>query len=64
MQECCQLLGMETEIVEWRKNELEAIDRKTRKLITMYRSLHPKADVEKLYWKRNNSGKGLISVEE
>ena len=55
---------METEIVEWRKNELEAIDRKTRKLITMYRSLHPKADVEKLYWKRNNSGKGLISVEE
>ena len=51
-------------IVQWRKNELEAIDRKTRKLLTMYRSLHPRADVDRLYWKRKNGGKGFISVEE
>ena len=34
------------------------------KLLTMYRSLHPKADVDRLYWKRNNDEKGLISVQE
>ena len=36
-------------IVEWRKRELVATDRKTRKLLTMYRSLHPMADVDRLY---------------
>ena len=36
-------------IVEWRKNGLEAIDRNTRKLLTMYRSLHPRVDVDRLY---------------
>ena len=51
-------------IVEWRKNELEPIDKKTRKLLTMCRSLHPTADVDRLYWKRKNGGKGLISLEE
>ena len=30
----------------------------------MYRSLHPRADVDRLYWMRKNGEKGLISVEE
>ena len=51
-------------IVEWRKNEVEAIDRKTTKLLTMHRSLHPRRDVDRLYWKRKNNGQGLTSVEE
>ena len=51
-------------IAEWRKNELEAIDGKTRKLLTTNRSLHHRADVDRLYWKKNNDGKGLISVQE
>ena len=33
-------------IVDWRKNELEAIDRNTRKFLTMQRSSHPTADVD------------------
>ena len=37
-------------IVECRKNELEAVDRKTEKLLTIYRSLLSRADVERLYW--------------
>ena len=53
-----------TGIVERRKKKLQAIDRETRKLLTMYRSLHPRADVDMLYWKRKNSGTGLIIVEE
>ena len=51
-------------IVEWIKNEVKAIDRKKRKLRTMYRSLRSKADVDRLYWKRKNGGKGLISAQE
>lgn len=30
----------------------------------MYKSLHPKADGDRLYWKMENGGKGLISLEE
>ena len=30
----------------------------------MYRSLYPKANVDRLHWKRKNCGKMLISVEE
>ena len=35
--------------VSWRKSELEAIDRKTRKLFTIYGALHPKSAVDRLY---------------
>ena len=34
------------------------------KLLTMRRSVHPRADVDRLYWKRKNGGKGLLSVDE
>ena len=30
----------------------------------MCKSLHPSADVERLYWKKKNGGKGLINIEE
>ena len=41
----------------------EAINRKTRKLFTIYRALHPKLDVDRLYIPRKE-GKGLISIED
>ena len=66
-----QLLGRAVSIitkraglVQWRKNEPEAIDRGTRKLLTMYRSVHPRADVDRLYCERKNGRKSLISVEQ
>ena len=33
----------------WRKNELQAIDRKTRRLFTIYEAVHPKSVVDRLY---------------
>ena len=36
-------------IINWRVDELKAVDRKTRKLLTIYRALHPQADVDRLY---------------
>ena len=40
------------------------MDRKTRKLMTIYRALHPQADVDRLYFKRSEGGRGMISIEE
>lgn len=51
-------------VVEWNKQDLEKIDRKTRKLMTMHGALHPRADVDRLYVKREEGGRGLMSVEE
>ena len=51
-------------IINWRKDELEAIDRKTRKMMTIYNSLHPRADVDRLYIPRKHGGRGLISIQE
>ena len=40
------------------------MDRKTRKLLTVYRCMHPQADVDRLYWKRKEGGRGLINIED
>ena len=58
------LLGYSAAFVCWRKNELQATDRKTRKLFTIYRALHPKSDVHRLYIHRKEGGRGLISIED
>ena len=50
--------------MSWRKSELQAIDRKTRKLFTIYGALHPKSDVDRLYMPRKEGGRGLISIED
>ena len=50
-------------IFQWKASELKDLNRKSRKTITMYRGLHPKSDVDRLYVKRMEGGKGLISVE-
>ena len=41
------LLRYSAAFAGWKKSELQAIDRKTRKLFTIYGVLHPKPDVEK-----------------
>ena len=52
------LLRYSAAFVSWRKRELQAIDRKTRKLFTIYGVLHPKSDVDRLYIPRKKAGKG------
>ena len=51
-------------IVDWTKEELQEMDRKTRKLLTINRALHPQADVDRLYLKRSEGGRGMIGVED
>ena len=43
------LLRYSAAFTNWRKSELQVIDRKTRKFFTIYGALHPKSDVNRLY---------------
>ena len=51
-------------ILNWKKEELRAIDVKTRKLLTLSGSFHINSDVDRLYSNQNVGGRGLNSVED
>ena len=50
-------------ILQGKESELKDVDRKSRKTMTMYGALHTKSDVDRLYIKRTEDGRGLMSVE-
>ena len=58
------LLRYSAAFLDWRKSELQDLDRKTRKLLTMHNGLHPKSNVDRIYIPREEGGRGLISVED
>ena len=41
-------------MLTWNKNELQEMDRKTRKFMTMNKELHLQSDVARLYVSRKN----------
>jgi hypothetical protein len=47
----------------WHQEELQKLDRKTRKLLTIYGQHHPKADVDRFYVPRKEGGRGLMQLE-
>ena len=51
-------------ILEWKEKELQALDVKTRKILTTNGAFHRKSSVDRLYLKRQDGGRGLMSVEE
>ena len=53
------ILRYSAAFISWRKCELQAIDKKTRKLFTIYGELHPKSDVDRFYIPRKDAGRGL-----
>jgi len=50
-------------IINWRIEEIQQIDRKIRKMLTMYKMHHPEADTDRLYVKRKEGGRGLVQFE-
>jgi len=51
-------------IINWRTEKIKKkIDRKPRKMLTMYKMHHPKADIDGLYVKRKEGGRGLVKIE-
>jgi len=51
-------------IVNWSLNELDDIDCKRRKLMTIHKGLHPKSDVHHLYLPRKSGGRGLLNIKQ
>ena len=58
------LLRYSAAFLKWTREELRAIDRQTRKMMTMYRTLHPRDSVDRLYLPGKEGGRGLISIED
>ena len=50
-------------ILRWKEGELKDVDRKSKKTMTIYGALYPKSNVDRLYIKRKERGRGLMSVE-
>ena len=50
-------------IFNWHQEELQKLDRKTRKLLTIHGQHHLKADVDRLYVPRKQGGRGLMQLE-
>ena len=42
--------------IKWNKEELQEIDRKVRKIMTMNKELHPRSDVTRIYVPRKKGG--------
>ena len=53
------LVRYEAGIIMWKKTELESMDRRTRKLMTMNKELHPRGDVARLYVGRKKWWSGI-----
>ena len=46
------------------KEELKQMDQRTRKLMTMYKALNPRDEVDRLYVSRKEGGRGLANIED
>ena len=51
-------------IFNWHHKEMQKLDRKMRKLLTIHGQHHPKADTDHLYVPRKQGERGLIQLEE
>ena len=49
-------------VIEWTQSETSELDRRTRKTLNMYKGLHPRADIHRLYLPRQKGGRGLKEV--
>ena len=50
--------------LKWTRDELRQMDKKTRKLMTMYKALHPRDDMDRLCVPREVGGRGLSSIND
>jgi hypothetical protein len=51
-------------VIDWRSEEIKEIDRKTRKIITMYKMHHPKAYIARLYVKTEEGGEACHKLKQ
>ena len=57
------ILRYDAEILKWNKSELQEMDRKTMKFMTINKELRPRSDVARLYVSWKNGVRRLIGCE-
>ena len=50
--------------LKWTREGLKQMDQRTRKLMTMHKTLHPRDDVDRLYVSRKEGRSGLARIED
>ena len=58
------IMTLTTGILDWMRKEIEDLDIRSRKIMAIAGSLHVRSDVERLYAKRIQGGRGLISLSD
>ena len=58
------LIRYSAAFLDWTKEEKQGVDRKTRKLITMHKGLHPKSNTNRLTSLEKRGGRRLLSIED
>ena len=61
---CVGVLGYSFGVIGWTKQELENIDSKVRKIMSMNSTFYKHSDVDRLYMSREKGGKGMISSKD
>ena len=50
--------------LKWTREELQQMDQRTRKLITMHKALRTRDNVDRLYVSRKEGGRGFTNIED
>ena len=50
-------------IINWRLSEIKQMDVKVRKILTINKMHHPKADIDRMYLPRSEGGRGMLQLE-
>ena len=50
--------------LKWTRDKLRQMDQRTRKLMTLHKTLHPRDDVDRLYVPGKEEERGLASIED
>ena len=58
------MLRYSAAFLDWAINDLQEMDRRTRKVMTMHNALHPRGNIDRLYISRSEGGRGLLNVED
>ena len=58
------VLGYSFGVIDWKKEELEDLDSKVRKVMTMNNAFYKHSDVDRLYISREKGGKGMININD
>ena len=58
------ILRCSADFIDWIANDLQEMDRRTRKLMTMHNALYPRSTADFLHMPRSEGGRGILNVKD